>query len=49
MNKTKKKALKAVRGKCQVTYKGIPIKIIPNFLTETLKASRALLDVRQSL
>jgi hypothetical protein len=33
--------LKAVREKKQITYKGKPIKITANFLTETLKARRA--------
>jgi hypothetical protein len=33
--------LKAVKEKNQITYKGKPIKIIPEFLTETLKATRA--------
>lgn len=36
MFKTKKN-IKSFKGKCQVTYKGIPIKIIPEFSTETLK------------
>jgi hypothetical protein len=37
----KEKILKAVRGKGQVTYKGRPIRITPDFSTETLKARRS--------
>jgi hypothetical protein len=33
--------LRAVRGKDQVTYKGRPIRITPDFSTETLKARRS--------
>ena len=33
----KNRILKAVRGKGQVTYKGRPIKITPDFLPETMK------------
>jgi hypothetical protein len=33
----KERILKAVREKNQITYKGKPIKIIADFLTETLK------------
>uniref|UniRef100_A0A8C6GHA2 L1 transposable element RRM domain-containing protein n=1 Tax=Mus spicilegus TaxID=10103 RepID=A0A8C6GHA2_MUSSI len=31
------KILKAVREKCQVTYKGRPIRMSPDFTTETMK------------
>jgi hypothetical protein len=37
----KKGILKAVREKSQVTYNGRPIKITPDFSTETVKARRA--------
>jgi hypothetical protein len=37
----KERILKDARKKGQVTYKGRPIRIIPNFSTETLKARRA--------
>jgi hypothetical protein len=40
---------KVVRGKGQVTYKGRPIRITPDFLTETLKATRAWTDIMQTL
>jgi hypothetical protein len=45
----KKTILKAVRGKDQVTYKGRPIRIIPDFPPETMKASRSWTDVIQTL
>ena len=41
--------LKAVRGKGEVTYKGKPIRIIPDFSPETMKARRAWTDVIQTL
>ena len=37
----KDRTLKAVREKGQVTYKGRPIRITPDFSTETLKARRS--------
>ena len=37
----KQRILKATREKGQVTYKGRPVRITPNFSTETLKARRA--------
>ena len=37
----KERILKAVREKVQVTYKGRPIRITPDFSTETMKARRA--------
>ncbi|XP_063129958.1 coiled-coil domain-containing protein 122 isoform X1 [Rattus norvegicus] len=41
--------LKAVREKGQVTYKGRPIRIIPDFSPETVKARRSWTDVIQTL
>jgi hypothetical protein len=41
--------LKAVREKKQITYKGKPIKITADFLTETLKARRAWGEISQAL
>jgi hypothetical protein len=38
MHKTKKRILKLVREKAQVTYKGRPIRITPDFSPETMKA-----------
>jgi hypothetical protein len=40
---------KAVREKGQVTYKGRPIKITPDFSPETMKARRSWTDVIQTL
>ena len=40
MHKTKK-ILKAIREKGQVTYKGRPIRITPDFSPETMKARRS--------
>jgi hypothetical protein len=37
--------LKDAKGKSQVTCKGRPIKIIPVFSTETLRARRSWTDV----
>jgi hypothetical protein len=37
----KDRILKAIRGKCQVKYKGKPIRITPDFSPETMKARRA--------
>jgi hypothetical protein len=41
--------LKAVRGKGQVTNKGRPIRITPDFSPETMKARRSWADVTQTL
>jgi hypothetical protein len=41
--------LKAVREKCQVTYKGRPIRITSDFSPETMKAKRSWTDVIQTL
>jgi hypothetical protein len=45
----KDRILKAVREKGQVTYKGRPIKITPDFSPETMKARRSWTDVMQTL
>jgi hypothetical protein len=45
----KERILKAVREKGQVTYKGRPIRITPDFAPETMKARRSWADVIQSL
>jgi hypothetical protein len=37
----KERILKAVRGKDQVTYKGRPIRITPDFSAQTTKARRS--------
>jgi hypothetical protein len=37
----KERILKTVREKCQVTYKGRPIRITPEFSPETLKDRRS--------
>ena len=44
----KERIWKAAREKNQVTYKGRPIRIIPNFSTETMKARRAWSKVMKS-
>ena len=51
MHKTKqnKKILKAIRGEGQVTCKGRPIRITPDFSPESMKARRAWTDVIQTL
>jgi hypothetical protein len=41
----KERLLKVIRNKGQVTYKGRPIRIIPDFSTETMKARRSWADV----
>ena len=45
----KESILKSVRGKGQVTYKGRPIRITPDFSPETIKARRSWTDVIQTL
>jgi hypothetical protein len=45
----KDRILNAVREKGQVTYKGRPIRITPDFPPETMKARRAWTDVIQTL
>jgi hypothetical protein len=44
----KDRILKAVRGKGQVTYKGRPIIITPDFSPKTMKARRSWTDVIQT-
>jgi hypothetical protein len=44
----KERILKSVRGKGQITYKGRPIRITPNFLPETMKARRSWEDVKST-
>jgi hypothetical protein len=41
--------LKAIRRKSQITYKGRPIRITPDFSPETMKARRSWTDVIQTL
>jgi hypothetical protein len=41
----KDRILKAVKEKSQVTYKGRPIRIAPDFSLETMKARRSWTDV----
>ena len=45
----KDRILKAVREKGQVTYKGRPIRITPDFSSETMKARSSWTDVKQTL
>jgi hypothetical protein len=45
----KDRILKAVREKGQVTYKGRPIRITPDFSPETMKGRRSWTDVIQTL
>jgi len=44
-----RRVLKAVRENGQVTYKGRPIRIIPDFSPETMKARRSWTDIIQTL
>jgi hypothetical protein len=45
----KDRILKAVREKCQITYKGRHIRIISDFSPETTKVRRSWTDVIQTL
>jgi hypothetical protein len=45
----KEKILKALRENDQVTYKGRPIRIIPDFAAETIKARRSWEDIIQTV
>jgi hypothetical protein len=45
----KNRILTVVREKLQVTYKGRPIRITPDFSPETMKARRSWTDVIQTL
>jgi len=40
-NTRRERLLKEVREKGQVTYKGRPVRIIPDFSPETMKARRS--------
>jgi hypothetical protein len=46
---SKERILKDAREKEQITYKGRPIRITPDFSTETMKARRAWSKVMQTL
>jgi hypothetical protein len=48
-SQNKERILKAVREKGQVPYKGRPIRITPDFSTETMKARRSWAYVIQTL
>ena len=41
--------IKSSKRKCQVTYKGRPIRIIPDFSLKTMKARRSWIDLIQTL
>jgi hypothetical protein len=45
----KDRILKTVREKGQATYKGRPIRITPDFSSETMKARRFWTDIMQTL
>jgi hypothetical protein len=49
ITENKKRKLKVVREKNQITYEGKPTKITPNFAIETLKARRTWSEVVQPL
>ena len=49
MYRTKKEYKNVVSGKGQETYKSRPIRIIPDFSTETLKARRSWTYAMQTL
>jgi hypothetical protein len=49
ISQSKKRILKVAREKGQVTYNGIPIRITPDFSTETMKARKAWSKVMQTL
>ena len=44
-SQNKERILKTVREKVEVTYKGRPIRITPDFRPETMKARRSWTDV----
>jgi hypothetical protein len=44
-----RKNIKSSKGKSQITYKGRPIRIIPDFSPEIMKARRSWADVIQTL
>ena len=45
----KERILRAVKEKGQVTYKGKPIRLTPDFSMETMKARKAWIEVLQKL
>ena len=45
--KDKERILKAAREKQEVTYKGAPIRLAPDFSTETLQAKREWQEIFQ--
>ena len=45
----KERILRAAKEKGQVTYKGKPIRLTPDFSMETMKARRSWIDVLQTL
>ena len=47
--KNKERILRVAKEKGQVTHKGRPIRITPEFLTETMKVGRSRIDVLQAL
>ena len=49
LNEQSKENIKSCKGKGQVTYKGRPIKITPDFSPETMKARRSWAHVIQTL
>ena len=49
VDENKDRILKAVREKGQVTYKDRPIRITPEFSSETMKARRSWTDVIQTV
>ena len=46
---TKERILRAAKERGQVTYKGKPIRITPDFSMEIMKARRSWIDVLQTL
>jgi hypothetical protein len=48
-SQNKERTLKAIRGKGHVTYKGRPIRIMPDFSPEAMKARRSWADLIQTL
>ena len=47
--KNKERILRVAKEKGQVTHKGRPIRITPEFVTETMKVGRSRIDVLQAL
>ena len=45
----KERILRAAKEKGQVTYKGKPIRLIPDFSMETMKARRSWIEVLQKI